>query len=115
MVDNMAVMQNHMEDYFRDLFREDRPLRPRVDGLHLPMLGDGQEEWLERPFEEEEIKKAVWLFDGDKAPRPDGFTIAFYKTCWEVIKGDLLLVFEDFYEKCFWMREVMPTYIALIP
>lgn len=32
---------------------------------------------------------------------PDGFTIAFYKSCWEVIKKDLILVFEELHEKCF--------------
>lgn len=27
-------------------------LRPKVDGLQLPLLGEGQEEWLERSFKE---------------------------------------------------------------
>lgn len=41
------------------------------------------------------------MLDGDKVPGPDGFTLAFYKTCWEVIKGDLMLVIKDFCENAF--------------
>lgn len=90
-----------MEDYFRALFQEDRPQRPKVDGLQICRLENGQAEWLERPFEEDEVKKAVCLLDGDEAPGPNGFTIAFYKSCWEVIKGDLMLVFH------FWIKAIM--------
>lgn len=75
--------------------------RPKVDELLFSQIGDDQATWLERPFEEEEVKKVVWMMDGDKAPGPDDFTLAFYKTCWEVIKGDLLLVLKDFHETCF--------------
>lgn len=60
-----------------------------MNGLQLPLLGKGQAEWLKIPFEKEEVKKVAWLLDGDKAPGPDGFTFAFYKSCWEVIRGEL--------------------------
>lgn len=61
------------------------------------------------------MKKVVWILDGDKAPGPDRFTIAFYEACWEVIKEDLMLVFHDFHEKCFLDKGSNATYIALIP
>jgi hypothetical protein len=31
----------------------------------------------------------------NKAPGPDGFPIEFYQTFWEIIKGDLMALFED--------------------
>lgn len=111
---NAEDIQAHVEDYFQTLFREDRLSRPKVDGLSMPMLEAGQAEWLERPFEEE-VKKVVWMMDGDKAPGLDGFTLAFYKLCWEVIKEDLMLMLKDFYEKCFLDKGSNATYIALIP
>lgn len=86
-----------------------------MDGLRLLSLGEGQTEWLERSFEVEEVKKAVWLLDGNKVPGPDGFTIVFYKTCWEVIKEDLMQVFKDFYEKSFLDKGSNATYISLMP
>lgn len=57
----------------------------------------------------------MWLLDGDKGLGPDGFTLAFYKACWEVIKGDLMLVLKDFHEKGFLDKGSNATYIALKP
>ena len=36
---------------------------------------------LEREFEKEEIIEALKEAKGDKAPRPDEFTMAFYQKC----------------------------------
>ncbi|RVW35203.1 hypothetical protein CK203_101905 [Vitis vinifera] len=46
---------------------------------------------LDSPFTEEEISKAIFQLDRDKAPGPDGFTIAVFQECWDVIKEDLSL------------------------
>ena len=45
---------------------------------------------LEAPFGESEIKEAVFSLPSVKAPGPDGFIGAFYKSCWEIIKGDTI-------------------------
>lgn len=93
---------------------EDRIHRPKVDGLNLPHLDEGQADWLEKLFEEE-VKKVVWLMEGDKPLALDGFTLAFYKSCWEVIKADLMLVVRDFFDRTFLDKGSNATYIALIP
>lgn len=41
LVENEADIKSHMEDYFQALFQVDRPIRLKVDGLSLPMLGEG--------------------------------------------------------------------------
>eukprot|EP00253_Pinus_taeda_P030711 PITA_30711 len=51
-------------------------------------ISDQQNSELEKEVTEEEIRKATWSMHPDKAPRPDGFTIAFYKTHWDIIKKD---------------------------
>lgn len=43
---------------------------------------------MERLFEEAEVKKVVWSIEDDKASSPDGFSMAFFKSCWDVIKRD---------------------------
>ncbi|RVW72657.1 hypothetical protein CK203_056570 [Vitis vinifera] len=48
------------------------------------------------PFYEEEIYKAIFQLDRDKAPGPDGFTIAVFQDCWDVIKEDLVRVLQSF-------------------
>jgi hypothetical protein len=30
---------------------------------------------------------------GDKAPSPDGFAMAFFQKCWEVLKDDIINIF----------------------
>ena len=35
-------------------------------------------------------------FSGDKSPRPDGFPMAFFQACWEILKPDLMAVFAIF-------------------
>lgn len=80
------------KSFFSNIYKEERYLRSKVDGLFLPCLGGGQAEWLERLFTEEEVKKVVWSLDGDKASRRNGFSLIFYKVCWNVIRTDLMLV-----------------------
>lgn len=43
------------------------------------------------------MKEAVWDLEGDKAPRPDNFPIACYEVCWDVIKGALMQMLNDFH------------------
>ena len=52
-----------------------------------------------RGFEKEEILEALKEVEGDKAPRLDGLTKAFFKNCWSVLEGDVmafLWIFIDF-------------------
>jgi hypothetical protein len=46
---------------------------------------------LDAPFDEQEIKK-VFSLPSVKAPEPDGFIGAFFKSCWGIIKYDVLAV-----------------------
>ncbi|XP_073368097.1 uncharacterized protein [Aegilops tauschii subsp. strangulata] len=45
---------------------------------------------LDSPFDEEEIKEAVFSMPSVKVPGPDGFIGAFFKSCWEIIKTDVV-------------------------
>ena len=50
----------------------------------------------EAPFTMEEARKAIFDSPGDKASGPDGFTCAFFKACWDVIKVDVMAVVNHF-------------------
>lgn len=52
---------------------------------------------LDRHFTLEEIKRVVFDLGGDKVLGPDGFLMQFFKISWEMINGDLLKLYEDFY------------------
>lgn len=50
----------------------------------------------------------------DKAPGPDGFSMAFSQDCWDVIKTDIMGVFLDFHAHRKFERSLNATFIALI-
>lgn len=52
---------------------------------------------LERPFEQDEIKKVVMSMPAEKAPGPDGFIGLFYKKWWPVIGADLIDTLQAFH------------------
>ena len=43
-----------------------------------------------KDFTEEEIVEAIWSLHLNKAPGPDGFTIAFYRNHWHTIRKDFV-------------------------
>ena len=60
---------------------------PRADH-DLTALGDA--------ITEDEVKAAVFALPSDKALVPDGFTRKFFKTCWDIIKEEIMLVINNF-------------------
>ena len=70
---------------------------------------------IERKFEKDEILLALQSSNGDKAPGPNGFTMAFFQKCWQVVESDVLVVFEEFYELCTFKKSFNATFLALIP
>ena len=45
---------------------------------------------------EDEVKAAIDLMPGDKAPGPDGFTGSFFKKCWQIIKVGVMRVIHQY-------------------
>ena len=58
---------------------------------------------------------AVFQLNKEKAPGPDGFTIAVYQECWDVIKEDLMRVFFEFHTKGVINQSTNATFIAMVP
>ncbi|XP_057809058.1 uncharacterized protein LOC131023530 [Salvia miltiorrhiza] len=68
-----------------------------------------------RPFTEEEAKEAVWSCDESKSPGPDGFNLCFWKSSWEVIKGDFIKLLQEFHENGKIPKGGNSSFITLIP
>ena len=51
----------------------------------------------------------------DKAPGPDGFSLAFFHHCWGVVERDVLTVFEEFYLHSKFKKSLNATFLALVP
>jgi hypothetical protein len=50
---------------------------------------------LDESFSKQEVKDAVFGSYTEGAPGPDGFPFLFYQHFWNLIKQDLLLMFDD--------------------
>jgi len=51
----------------------------------------------------------------DKASGPDGFSLTFFQDCWDVIKTDIMGVFQDFHTHSEFVKSLNATFIALVP
>jgi hypothetical protein len=112
---NQVEISGHIVKYYQKLFEEQCQWRLRVDGLVFDQILDHEAGWLEREFEEEEVRKVVMALEGDKAPGPDGFSIAFFQVCWEVIKEDIMKIFREFHAEGKFEASLNSTFISLIP
>ena len=54
---------------------------PSVDGLDFACIREDERLSLEREFSKEEVTQVLAEMEGDKAPRPAGFTMAFFQKC----------------------------------
>ncbi|RVW82343.1 putative ribonuclease H protein [Vitis vinifera] len=48
--------------------------------------------------------------NGDKAPGPDGFTMAFWQRCWAIVKEEVLEMFKEFYEQSAFIKSMNSTF-----
>ncbi|XP_057862710.1 uncharacterized protein LOC131071027 [Cryptomeria japonica] len=64
---------------------------------------------------EEEIKKAVFSFDGNKASDPDGFPLLFFQVFWNILKSDVVKGVEEFLGARIILKEFNATFMVLIP
>ena len=97
-VEGQANLKAYITRFYKELFGE-----PEESMLSLDEEGTqdivqvSQEEniLLTGPFSENKVKDVVFQMEHNKAPGPDGFPAEFYQKFWEVIKDDLLLMFQE--------------------
>eukprot|EP00253_Pinus_taeda_P016327 PITA_16327 len=70
---------------------------------------------LNRPVTEEEIKEVIIEMHNGKAPSLNGFNVDFFKTCWRIVKQNILEVVEDSRRFKTILKALNESFIALIP
>ena len=110
-----SEMADQVVQFYKKLYKETKEWRPFVEGLEFNQIEGLERDWLERRFEQEEVFRVVKEMEGDKAPGPNGFSLAFYHHCWGVVERDVLAVFEEFYQHSKFEKSLNATFIALIP
>ena len=102
-------------NFYSHLFSNDEVKRPLPDGLAFSSIDDADRAVLDRPFTEEEVMGVVKGMAGDKAPGPDGFSMVFFQSCWDIIKNDVMTVIHEFHAFGNFEKNINATFIALIP
>ena len=54
-------------------------------------------------------------FNGEKAPGPDGFSMAFFQSCWCVLKTEIMAIFHNFHTQAVFEKSLNASFLALIP
>ena len=73
----MSKLRKGIADACQAWLPDDLAWRAEIDGLPFATLSPEEVGSLEVPFREEEVFTTINEMDGDKAPGPDGFSMAF--------------------------------------
>ena len=101
--------------YFEKLYASPTGESWSIEGLDWSPISEESALRLDSPFTEEEISKAIFQLGRDKAAGPDGFTIAVFQDCWDVIKEDLVRVFAEFHRSGIINQSTNASFIVLLP
>jgi hypothetical protein len=104
-------------EYYKNLFKFEPRLEINIDQNIFSVgekVSDEENEILEGAFSEPEIQKAVFESYPEGACGPDGLSFLFYQQFWELVKGDLLEMFEEFHRDkldLYWLNFALITII----
>ena len=86
-------------NFYKKLFGYEQKLDIHLeDSFWEPdeMISIAENEMLDAPLTEEEIKSAIFGSYADGAPGPDGFPFLFYQRFWDLIKLDFMALVDAF-------------------
>ena len=87
----------------------------KLEGLDFTKLDEREARSLELPFTGEEVRAALYELNGEKAPGPDGFTVAFWQFSWNTVKREVMAAFKDFFDTGKFVKSLNSTFIVMIP
>lgn len=114
--DSVEKVKEEAARFFQKQFKARNLHRSQLpEDMFVKKISDTQNAFLEAKFSEKEIENAIWDCDSSKSPGPDGFTFAFIKSNWKNMKGEIMEMMEEFFEKGKIVRGLNSAFIVLIP
>jgi hypothetical protein len=86
-----------------------------LDGLSFLSIDTNESNWLKEILRSMKVWEVVRDMNGDKAPGLDGFFMAWFQKCWEVMKEDILKVFKEFHSRGKFEKIFNATFVSLVP
>ena len=108
-------MQQGIVNALQSLLVDLRDWRANVEGLTFSKLEVQEVARLEKPLTEEEVFFAFHELNGEKALGPDGYTVAFWQFSWEMVKGEVMAVFKEFFVFDKFVKSLNSTFIVMVP
>ena len=105
-------------NFYKNLFGAEMKLDVHLDNNfweEADKVSVSENEMLEAPFTEEEIKEAVFGSYADGAPGPDGFPFLFYQRFWDLIKTDFMDLVKAFENNELYIYRLNYAMLTLIP
>ncbi|MDV3157560.1 MAG: reverse transcriptase family protein, partial [Candidatus Phytoplasma australasiaticum] len=82
---------------------------------HFPKISNEMWELINRPFGEEDIKKAMFDMAPFKAPGPDGFHAGFFQRMWSIVGKAVVEQTVNFFNSGIMQEGLNDTLVTLIP
>lgn len=119
LIDDPALVPQVFVSYFSKLLSPQACLsKPSLhemkELIHRP-LSDIQCSSISCPVTDSEIKVTLFSLARGKALGPDGFSVEFYKTNWDLVGPLVIEAVQDFFASGFLLKEVNSTILTLIP
>jgi len=115
-VDNEVGVEHLAENYFETLFTTSDPQVFDSALQEVPVLiTEEMNKSLTKVISPEEVKRALFSLNPDKAPGPDGMTAFFYQHYWDLTGPDLIKLVQNFHSTGFFDERLNETNICLIP
>ena len=84
-----------------------------MDGLVFDRLVGEEEARLEEAFSVNEVVSALCDLSRDKAPGPDGYSLAFWQSSWDLVK-EVMGFFREFHEHGRFVKSLNSTFLVLV-
>ena len=107
-------MRSQLVLFYQGLYKETKVWRPTMDGLDFACIEEEERLSLEKEFSKEEVIQVLREMESDKAPGPDGFTMAFFHKCWSVVEKDVMNFFDYFHRHSMFERYLNASFLTLI-
>ncbi|KAK2445049.1 hypothetical protein QL285_016023 [Trifolium repens] len=114
-IEGVDEIKNLAHDHFSNQFTEDYTSRPFLQGVGISSLSTDDNDLLLAPFAEEEVKETIWSCDGNKSLGPDGFNLNFFKSCWAIVKQDIMNFLTEFHNNAFLPKAYTASFLTLVP
>ena len=112
---NPEAIAGVISHFYRQLYTENVAHGPLLDDVEFSCISEEDALWLDRPFDEDKVFGVISDFKGDKALGLNGFSMAFFQSCWCILKAEIMAVFKTFILKLCLRRALMLLSLLLFP